>query len=81
MSIALSSDWYEPADPNNNEDVSAALTATDFRIGWFAEPIYVTGNYPQTMIDQVALEGSTSPSRLPELNGNEQHLIKGRLYD
>lgn len=58
----------------------SALRATEFRLGWFAEPIYVTGNYPQTMVDQVADKTSESTSRLPVLSTEDQMLIRGSLY-
>ena len=80
VSIALSSDWYEPADSSNSADVEAALRVTDFRLGWFAEPIYVTGDYPERMKNQVERESSGMlDSRLPELQPNEMNLIRGNF--
>ncbi|XP_076816813.1 uncharacterized protein LOC143462503 [Clavelina lepadiformis] len=75
VTIALSSDWYEPSDIGNADHVEATMRATEFRLGWFANPIYVNGDYPQTMIDQVAKK--SSPSRLPAFTDDEKMLILG----
>ena len=48
-----------------------ALFATDLYLGWFAEPIYVTGNYPQRVIDEAG-------GNLPALSESEQNFIKGK---
>nr|XP_026692500.1 uncharacterized protein LOC104266271 isoform X3 [Ciona intestinalis] len=76
ISIALSSDWFEPADTNSTNDVNAAIRASDFRLGWFAHPIYLTGDYPQTMKDQVAMK-SDGFSRLPIITPTGANLIQG----
>ncbi|CAK8692258.1 unnamed protein product [Clavelina lepadiformis] len=77
VAIALSSDWYEPADISNAVDVSAAIRATEFRLGWFANPIFVNGDYPQTMKDQIASKSSPLNSRLPEITVSEKDQIQG----
>ena len=78
VTIGLSSDWYEPAS-NDQNDVNAALIATDFHIGWFANPVFVNGDYPVTMKDQVANK-SDSTSRLPEFTEDEKATIAGKYY-
>lgn len=49
MSIALDGEWYEPRDPEDEEHWDAALRAMQFKLGWFAHPLFVDGDYPQTM--------------------------------
>ena len=72
MSIALQSDWYEPADYANSDDISAAIRMTDFTLGWFANPIFsAEGDYPQAMKDSV------SGDRLPAFTQDEIDLMKG----
>uniref|UniRef100_H2YTH5 beta-glucosidase n=1 Tax=Ciona savignyi TaxID=51511 RepID=H2YTH5_CIOSA len=75
VSIALSSDWYEPADTASTSDLEAAIRATDFRLGWFAHPIYLTGDYPEKMKTQVAKK--RTPSRLPVFTDAEKVEIAG----
>ena len=72
MSIALQSDWYEPADYANSDDISAAIRMTDFTLGWFANPIFsAEGDYPQVMKDLV------TEDRLPSFTEEEINLMKG----
>ena len=72
MSIALQSDWYEPADYSNSDDISAAIRMTDFTLGWFANPIFSQdGDYPQVMKDII------SGDRLPAFTQDEIDLMKG----
>jgi beta-glucosidase len=47
ISITLDSDWKEPLNSNNPSDVTAAERAMQFKLGWFANPIYVNGDYPK----------------------------------
>ncbi|XP_061566249.1 cytosolic beta-glucosidase [Cololabis saira] len=49
VSLALNSDWFEPLDPGRGEDVAAAERELTFTLGWFAWPVFVTGDYPETM--------------------------------
>ena len=76
ISIALSSDWYEPSDYAVDEHVEASIRATSFHLGWFAEPIFLTGDYPELMKAQVAIQ-SREETRLEALTEAEKALIKG----
>jgi beta-glucosidase len=69
ISIALNSDWFEPLtqDP---KDVAAASRRLDFMLGWFADPIYLTGDYPASLRAQLG-------DRLPTFTAEESALIKG----
>lgn len=49
VSLALHMDWVEPAFSFSREDVEPAKRILDFRIGWFAEPIFGKGDYPLGM--------------------------------
>lgn len=49
VSLALHMDWVEPAFSFSREDVEPAKRVLDFRVGWFAEPIFGSGDYPQGM--------------------------------
>lgn len=42
-------DWVEPAFSFSREDVEPAKRVLDFRVGWFAEPIFGKGDYPLGM--------------------------------
>jgi len=80
VGITLNSDWKEPKT-DSPQDKAAALRALYFLIGWFANPIFRDGNYPQVMIDQVAkiskLQG-LNVSRLPEFTAAEIAYNKGK---
>ena len=71
ISIALSTDWYEPIDSSSSsaEDIEAAMRAQEFRLGWFANPIFVNGNYPEVMHERVAM-----PSVYPGVKGSNSQL-------
>jgi lactase-phlorizin hydrolase len=80
ISITLNSDWKEPLDPNNATDVEAAERAMEFKLGWFANPIYVNGDYPEVMKQKVAeksLAEGRNQSRLPEFTAEEKAQIVG----
>lgn len=49
VSLALHMDWVEPAFSFSREDVEPAKRVLDFRVGWFAEPIFGSGDYPLGM--------------------------------
>lgn len=51
VSIALNSDFVQPADPNNPEDVLAAERGLLWRMGVYADPLFF-GDYPQSVRDR-----------------------------
>ena len=69
ISIALNSDWFEPYS-SDEKDVAAAKRRVDFMLGWFADPIYKNGDYPESMRLQLG-------DRLPTFTEEEKLLIKG----
>ncbi|XP_016391038.1 cytosolic beta-glucosidase isoform X2 [Sinocyclocheilus rhinocerous] len=49
VSLALNSDWAEPSDPGSPKDAAATERYKDFTLGWFACPVFCTGDYPESM--------------------------------
>ena len=46
-------DWYEPTIFNETSHVEASETKLQFFAGWFANPIFVNGKYPEVMRQKV----------------------------
>lgn len=69
IGITNNCDWREPLT-DKPEDIAAAQRSLDFFIGWFAEPIFGSGDYPQTMRERVA-------ERLPVFSAQDKVLIQG----
>ncbi|XP_035753771.1 lactase-phlorizin hydrolase isoform X2 [Egretta garzetta] len=83
ISITINSDWAEPRNPHNQEDVEAARQYLQFFLGWFAHPIFKNGDYNEVMkrrIRERSLAQGLSQSRLPEFTESEKQRIKG-TYD
>ncbi|XP_061107496.1 cytosolic beta-glucosidase isoform X1 [Conger conger] len=53
VSLALNGDWAEPLDPRSPQDVAATERYMAFTLGWFASPVFMTGDYPATMRSQI----------------------------
>lgn len=49
VSLAINTDWLEPLDPDCTEDIAATERCLAFTLGWFAWPVFVTGDYPEMM--------------------------------
>ena len=45
--------WNEPAIFNDTSHIKAAETKQQFQTGWFANPIFVNGKYPDIMREKV----------------------------
>jgi beta-galactosidase len=69
IGIALNCDWREPLTVRS-EDVAAAGRALDFFVGWFAEPVFGSGDYPAVMRERVG-------DRLPGFTDEESSLLRG----
>ncbi|XP_030194665.1 cytosolic beta-glucosidase isoform X1 [Gadus morhua] len=62
VSMAINSDWAEPEDADSAEDAAAAARYLAFSLGWFAWPLFVSGDYPEVM--RAAVD-----ARLPRFSG------------
>nr|CAB3263405.1 lactase-phlorizin hydrolase-like [Phallusia mammillata] len=83
VSISLNSDWAEPKDASNPKDAAAAIEYLQCSLGWFANPIFGSGDFPVYMREHIAQkskEEGLSKSRLPEFSEEEIKYIKG-TYD
>ena len=79
VSISLNGDWHQ-AFSNEMMNIEAAERAHQFFLGWFAHPIYVDGDYPSVMKDQVAIKSAKenlTESRLPQFTEEQKQDIKG----
>lgn len=79
VSLALNSDWFEPLRPDCKEDIAATERDLAFTLGWFAWPVFVTGDYPETMRSAIDAQskklGYTSSSRLPRFSEDEPTVL------
>ncbi len=55
---------------NSSDDALAVQRAWDFNEGWFANPVFINGNYPQYLYDYVS-------GFLPEFTADQQAMING----
>lgn len=74
ISIALLADWIEPACPFSPKDKEAAERVLEFDIGWLAEPIFGSGDYPHVMRDWL---NQRNNFLLPYFTEDEKKLIQG----
>ncbi|XP_045173370.2 lactase/phlorizin hydrolase-like [Mercenaria mercenaria] len=74
IGIVLNSEWMIPESPSDNEAVSRAM---QFTTGWFAEPIFGNGDYPEIMKTTVMARSTSGTSRLPAFTTDEIAKNKG----
>nr|XP_006007832.2 PREDICTED: klotho [Latimeria chalumnae] len=79
ISITLHADWMEPAYPFSRNDTDAANRVLEFFIGWFAEPIFGSGDYPHVMRDWLRQRHSIGlyDTYLPYFSDEDKKLIQG----
>lgn len=65
VGIALNSDWAQPMNPSKPEDVTAADRYLQFMLGWFAHPIFVDGDYPAVLKNQIEQKRKECPDSVP----------------
>ncbi|BCX49814.1 beta-glucosidase [Haloferula helveola] len=69
IGITNNCDWREPLT-DRPEDHEAAERALLFYLGWFADPVFKTGDYPEVMRERVG-------DRLPEFTDEERRSLLG----
>ncbi|CAH2225089.1 klotho [Pelobates cultripes] len=69
ISIALASHWIKPLNMTDNF-IRECQKSLDFVLGWFAKPIYLDGDYPQSMKNNLS-------SLLPDFTEEEKRSNKG----
>ncbi|XP_075685341.1 lactase/phlorizin hydrolase-like [Rhinoderma darwinii] len=80
VGISLNSDWAEPKNPNNPDDMSAAERYLQFMLGWFAHPILVNGDYPEVLkmqVHHINTQCSSTVVELPTFTEEEKVYING----
>ncbi|XP_051565152.1 lactase/phlorizin hydrolase-like [Myxocyprinus asiaticus] len=80
VGIALNSEWAEPKNPSSVQDIKAAERYLSFMLGWFAHPIFVNGDYPTVLKDQVEKKKAVCGkelARLPVFTEAEKKRIQG----
>ncbi|XP_038072995.1 lactase-phlorizin hydrolase-like [Patiria miniata] len=80
IGITLNSDYFEPADRTRQSDLDAADRVLRFNLGWFANPIFKNGDYPEIMKTEIGAKSAYqgfSQSRLPPFTDMEKEFIKG----
>lgn len=79
VSLAINSDWLEPLRAGCGEDIAATERHLAFTLGWFAWPVFVTGDYPEIMrrsIDaQSEKQAYDGGSRLPSFSKEEPAVL------
>ncbi|TRY92814.1 hypothetical protein DNTS_024880, partial [Danionella cerebrum] len=80
VGIALYSDWAEPSNPSRPQDVAAAERYLNFMLGWFAHPIFVDGDYPSVLKEQIEKKNKVCGEDLailPVFTETEKQRIRG----
>lgn len=79
VSLAINSDWFEPSTAGCAEDISATERCFAFTLGWFAWPVFVTGDYPEVMRSAIDAQseklGFRGSSRLPCFSKDEPAIL------
>lgn len=79
VSLAINSDWHEPLHAGCTEDIAATERYFAFTLGWFAWPVFVTGDYPELMRSSIDAQskkmGCSGSSRLPSFSKDEPAIL------
>ncbi|XP_046643168.1 lactase-phlorizin hydrolase-like [Daphnia pulicaria] len=79
VGIALNVNWFFPGS-DLIADKDAAERALQFMGGWFANPIFGSGDYPSIMklkIGEKSAQQGFNQSRLPEFTAEQKLLVQG----
>lgn len=79
ISLSLHADWAEPANPFLHSHTEAAERFLQFDIGWIAEPIFGSGDYPALMRQYIITKNQKGMTRslLPYFTDKEKKMMKG----
>jgi len=69
IGITLNTEWWQ-AVSEHHRDVAVAERAMLFNLGWFADPIFLTGDYPEVMRTVLG-------NRLPRFTPKQSAELKG----
>jgi lactase-phlorizin hydrolase len=81
VGLTLNTEWGVPKSKYSADDRKAAEIKMQFMVGWFAEPVFGSGDYPDVMkslIGQRSKDENLTESRLPEFTEVEKDWIKGK---
>ena len=79
----MNTDWVQPIT-DSDKDLQAAAAKNAFDLGYWADPIYKTGDYPQIVKDLLAKENAKLPSFTPEeikKNLGKPRLSAGKVFE
>jgi len=79
VGITLDCDWKHPIT-SDSMDRYAAERALQFKLGWFANPIFGNGDYPAVMrymVDKKSKAEGRNESRLPRFTEEEIKMNSG----
>ncbi|KAK3091544.1 hypothetical protein FSP39_020649 [Pinctada imbricata] len=79
VGITLNTDNMHPKEEKNASHKAAAERAQQFNLGWFANPIFGTGDYPEVMKEYIMKKSRKLKllPRLPTFNDEEKQKLKG----
>ncbi|XP_066292362.1 lactase-like protein isoform X3 [Branchiostoma lanceolatum] len=76
VGIVLGALWGQPRNTSDPRDVQAADNFEQFFLGWFANPIYGNGDYPDAMKQMINGDSVADP-RLPVFTEAEKAYVRG----
>jgi len=82
VGITINIIWPEPKDGDNVDDVEAAERSLQMKHGWFCNPIFGNGDYPDIMKAQLAKASKAlgrDQSLLPEFSEEEKRYNRGKF--
>ena len=81
IGITINVSCAEPKDASNPDDVEAAERALQMKSGWFCNPIFGDGDYPEIMkaqLTKASKQFGLDRSPLPEFSEDEKRYNKGK---
>jgi beta-glucosidase/6-phospho-beta-glucosidase/beta-galactosidase len=72
ISLNLNAEWAEPAS-SSPEDADAAARYLDFQLGLYAEPVFLTGDYPASVRARVPALPRFTPAQSAALKGSADY--------